>query len=619
MSQPFAVGGAPMPSQEISLILEEGSPALTRYLGEEIYANTDPEYVSRQRERFIATMRIHAARVGERPTYLLRAPGRLNAFLEYMDICKGDHISTTIDGDIPVAVSPRDDDIVTATNAYPMFPPGRFSISEEVAAFRGAPWTEAVSGGLPDDWASRTLVHPHYGQPEGQWLNYVRSPFLRVAWELPGVELRGADMTFGPSALPLRTGMSSSSAIIVLSFLSLYLANAGRLPEWTFGEVCEMLGEAEWYVGTRGGANDQTTILRNQPNGLLYNRHSRSPLESTQLPPLHGVKVVIANSLWEVSPHLGAAEIVNLRKQWMKKANEMLTLIIRAVRGHLDSGGGTEPGWLGKLIAERFEMLPPNEAPLLDSRPELWDSIAARYAHLGSLAEDLLGVPDEAISELIGFLPAGASGPETERILADAPSAGPDGAGQSECRCRNAAQFFHKQNRIGRSIERILNEADGKLQSGELTADAPDYDDYRRRIGGSMDAIQASLRDDFQVSNVQFERLFEIADGGPGYLGGKLMGAGTGGYAALLIRAQDEEAFCEYLDKRYYGSADNFAEYRWALDELEETSEDGSPGHKAALEMKINLHNALKYPSEQRRAVTFSRGACVVELDRFRD
>jgi len=619
MSEPFVFGGVPMPSLELNEVLKRGSDELIAYLGEAIYANSDTDYVSRQRERMMTTMRIHAARFGDQPTFLLRAPGRLNAFLEYMDLCAGDHISTTIDGDIPMAISLRDDDTVTAVNAYPMFPPGRFCIPEEIELFRSA------EIGLTDDWSSRTKTHPHHGHARNEWLNYIRSPFLRVAWESPGIELRGVDMTFGPSSLPLRTGMSSSSAIIVLAFLALYLANGEQLPAWTDGEVCNLLGEAEWYVGTRGGANDQTTILRNEPNGLLYNRHSKTPIECTPLPPLHGVKVVIANSLWEVSPHLGATRIIDLRKGWMNLADDLLAVIIRTVRRHLDSGGDTGPGWLGAVLSDMSDTpsaqrpVPLGKGDMLESQPALWDLISARYAHLGSLVEDLLGVPDQAIEELIGLLPEEIWPADAGRILGKACDLPVPKAVECGYRVRNAAEFFHKQNLIGRSIERILNEAISRLKSGEINVDSHEYDEYRRQIGSLMDGIQATLREDFRVSNDQFDRLFEVARGGPGFLGGKLMGAGMGGYAALLIRAEDEDAFCWYLDKHYYGKLENFTAYKAVLDDLECSSAEGSPERKAALEMRINLDNALKYPADQRRGVTFSRGACIVELDRFRE
>ncbi len=273
MTQLFARDATPLPVDELIAMLGSDAPELDAYLGEMIYIKTDPHYLAVQKRRFLDTLLLHRERVGNKPTYLLRAPGRLNAFLEYLDMCDGDHMSTTIDGDIPVAVSPRDDDLLNLGNVHRLFPPQQLSIREEFSRFAGVPW-DAVSG-LEDNWDHRSLLFPHYGREQGHWLNYVLSPYMRVLWACPGVSLRGADITFGPATVPFRAGTSSSSAVVVLSFLALYLSNKAQLPRWSVTEVCKLLGEAEWYVGTHGGANDQMTILFNTANSVSYNRHSQ--------------------------------------------------------------------------------------------------------------------------------------------------------------------------------------------------------------------------------------------------------------------------------------------------------------------------------------------------------
>jgi len=613
MSEPFVLRGVPMPPLEMRTILEQGGRALDDYLAEEIYANRDPDYLERQRERYIATLRLHAERVGDRPTYLLRAPGRLNAFLEYLDMCAGDHMSTTIDGDILLAVSPRTDGLLGCANSHPLFQSAELSIADEVATFRSAPWEDKSVGGLPDNWDSRTRVYPYFGRKQGDWLNYVLCPFLRAAWELPDLRLRGADMTFGPSTAPFRAGTSSSSAVVVLSFLALCLANRDQLPQWDVREVCRLLGEAEWYVGTHGGANDHTTILRSLPNSVLYNRHSRPMLDSTPLPCLRGVRVVLANSLWEANKALGANYNFNLRKGWMDLGDDLLTLVIRTAADYLVAGGPIGRGWLAGLLKERFGFVPEPHPELLESDIRLWDAIAARYRKFGSLVEDLLGIPNPAIEELIGLLPEAVSVEDAGRLLGKDRAAmqrdytipHPNEGGY---KVRSAAAFFYKENRIGRTSERIFLEADRRLRSGEIADDSPAYDDYRVQVGRLLERLQDTLRDDFQVSNEQLELLLEIAQRGPGYLGGKLTGAGSGGCVSIMVREDLEGEFCRYLDREYYGKAENFDRYRSALDALQ-----GS----AAREMKLNLERALEDFPEQRRAVTFSRGACILELNRF--
>ena len=116
MSHIFRLTTKPLPPVEIASKLESGLRDVDEYLGQQIYANSDPEYLARQRKRFSETARLHEQKVGDKPSFLIRAPGRLNAFLEYLDMCAGDHMSTTIDGDVPAAVTPRDDDILSVSN-----------------------------------------------------------------------------------------------------------------------------------------------------------------------------------------------------------------------------------------------------------------------------------------------------------------------------------------------------------------------------------------------------------------------------------------------------------------------------------------------------------------------
>ena len=68
------------------------------------------------------------------------------------------------------------------------------------------------------------------------------------------------------------------------------IANGDQLPAWDIAEMW-LLRRGGVVCGAHGGANDQTTILRNDANYVLYNRHSRKPLDSTPLPLLKGVRM----------------------------------------------------------------------------------------------------------------------------------------------------------------------------------------------------------------------------------------------------------------------------------------------------------------------------------------
>lgn len=620
MSEKFRLSANPLPPMEIVRILESGSREVDSYLGQDIYVNTDPRYLESQRKRLAQTVRLHFERVGDRPTLLIRAPGRLNAFLEYLDMCAGDHMSTTIDGDIPAAISIREDDMLNVANASPLFPADQLSLSGEFERFAGASWAK-YAGELEDNWDNRSFIYPHYGRKQGNWLNYVLSPYMRLHWENPDVKLRGADITFGPATAPFRAGTSSSSAVVVLSLLSLFLANSDRLPEYTIQYVCRLLGEAEWYVGTHGGANDQTTILRNQPNSVLYNRHSHTELDSTPLPFLKGIHVVLANSLWEVNKTLGGNQSFNMRKGWMQMGDELMTLIISAVRDAQKNGFGSGDGWVARLVQERFGFAAGGELPLLDSRPELWEKIEKNYHKFGSLHEDILQIPAEAVNELILLLPVKITPDEAGRIFGKdrksiertytAPRRNIGGY-----HIRTTARFFYKENLIGRTLEQIFLDAECRVASGELSPDSAEYDRYRVRVGQMVDELQDVLSFDFRVSNPQLDLLLTIARRGPGYLGGKLTGAGKGGCVSILVRESESEAMCQYLDREYYCKPEHFEFYRQVLEDERRSSTPGTIEHGSAEERLGILNAALAAIPDQRRVITFSRGACVVDLPR---
>ncbi len=624
MSKIFSPDFKPASAGKILEALADGGEKLDSYLGESIYINRDAGYLAKQKERLAATLRHHISRVGsDAPTILLRAPGRLNAFLEYLDMCGGDHMSTTIDGDIPMALSLRDDEILDISNSNGLFPAERISIKKEFRSFIEAPWGEYEKSGMADNWDNRSLVYPYRGRSQGDWANYVLCPYLRALAGNSPLYLKGATMSFGPATTPFRAGVSSSSAMVVLSFLAMFAANRSILPKWTEGQVCAFLGEAEWYVGTHGGANDQTTILFNPANCVSYNRHSREEAESTPLPFLKGVHVVLANSLWEVNKSMGGNQSFNMRKGWIRMAEDLFDLLVPKLKESLDKKAHSKnPGWLSKLLSDTFLKEPERLPAILSGNPRLCEKICANYKRLGSLCSDILGVPDEAIEEFISLLPVKIRPDEAARIL-DADHSSILRNYTSPRRdiggyhARTTARFFHRQNMIGRRLEKIFLEADAMIANNPDMLLSREYDQYKVETGNLVDMLQDALCFDFRVSIPQIDMLLSVAKRGPGYLGGKLTGAGKGGCVSLLVREECSAEMCEHLDREYYSRPEKFEYYRMVLDDEAKYSEPNSALHSSALERLANLEKALASPTEHRRTVTFSRGACALNLIPF--
>ena len=109
----------------------------------------------------------------------------------------------------------------------------------------------------------------------GHWSNYPMTVARRLARDFPG-DLKGADIAF-TSDLPRAAGLSSSSALVVATFVVLADVNGiTRPPEHLAGYLGAvesgrsfgtLAGDAG--VGTAGGSEDHTAILLARPGALV--------------------------------------------------------------------------------------------------------------------------------------------------------------------------------------------------------------------------------------------------------------------------------------------------------------------------------------------------------------
>jgi len=70
-------------------------------------------------------------------------------------------------------------------------------------------------------------------------------------------------------------------------------------------------------------------------------------------------------------------------------------------------------------------------------------------------------------------------------------------------------------------------------------------------FGRLMSASHASSRDDFENSSAALDTLIEAAEAAPGFLGGKLSGAGWAGCTVNLVRAEKADEFAEVARTAY--------------------------------------------------------------------
>ena len=609
----FSLKAANRTAGEILEILND-KERVYEYLNKNIFENIeDLNYLEAQRLRYVETINAHIDRVGaDTITWLLRAPGRLNAFLEYLDMCEGDHMSTTIDGDTPIAVSKRNDSVLSLANVNPLFKNESISYLDALNDLKA----KKLPNNLKDNWDNRTFQFPYANRKQGDWLNYLLSPYLRLLFEYD-INITGADITFGPSTIPYRAGVSSSSAVVVLSFLTMYITNQEIFPVLTNSQVATFLGEAEWYVGTHGGANDQMTILFTPRNSISYNRHSQPILRSDPLPFVSGVNVVLANSLWEANKSAGGNQSFNIRKDWILLGNTVMNMIIKKAEQIIDDGKAVG-AWVEQMMALFSYYTHDTQISELNNTDN-WKLIRRNYNNLGSLSEDILGISAEAVEELITLLPVKLRPDEVREllgfndvkdVLAKYTKPRREIGGYH---LRTAARFFYKENRIGHRLEKIFLEANRRVMNNEISIDSEEYDAYRVEVGHLVDQLQDALMYDFRVSTAQLNLLLDIAKRGPGYLGGKLTGAGKGGCVSIIVRESLASAMCEYLEEEYYNKPEYFEQYRQILaDEMREHSKE-SFEYDMATERLSNLNKELSNKTHCRR-VFFSKGASFLDF-----
>jgi len=159
------------------------------------------------------------AALGRRQTLRLWVPGRIEFLGKHTDYAGGRSLICAVERGIAVVATARDDRTVRLT--------------------------DAASGEHVEIEMSATL-----SPADGSWTNYPITVVRRIARNFPG-PLRGADIAFA-SDLPPAAGLSSSSALVVATFLAICDLNAlGAHDEYRRAipdaERCRQLGKQNFY------------------------------------------------------------------------------------------------------------------------------------------------------------------------------------------------------------------------------------------------------------------------------------------------------------------------------------------------------------------------------------
>ncbi len=219
-------------------------------------------------------------------SWRVTAPGRVNLIGEHTDYNGLPVLPIAIDRDIRVDFQIVDDPVVRLDNPSARFAPFAFQLKRPIEA-----------------------------ADQGDWSNYVRAAARGLLEH--GVPLeRGIEGTVTGS-VPIASGLSSSSALVVASALALLKANGVTLPRL---QLAALMARAERFVGLEGGGMDQAACLHGVERHAL--RIEFDPLRVTPVRVPEGWRWVVASSLVRAEKSAGARDAYNERARQCRDALE---------------------------------------------------------------------------------------------------------------------------------------------------------------------------------------------------------------------------------------------------------------------------------------------------------
>jgi galactokinase len=268
------------------------------------------------------------------PTFVVRAPGRVNLIGEHIDYNGLSVLPMAIPRAVTALVRPRSDSTVCVASQAPGFGMRTFALAADI---------------------------PPY--PVGDWGNYVKA--AAQALERDHGPLTGMDVLLG-STVPVAAGLSSSSALVIGVALSLLAANDVTVERLA---LAERMALAERYTGTQGGGMDQAICIGAEAGHA--SRVDFHPLRLTAIPVPPDWRFVVAHSLEQAEKSGPAQETYNRRTVECRLAFE-------AVVARL---GKPFPGYRELLQAHTPEEL------LATAQAALQDPVRRRFRHVVTEAD----------------------------------------------------------------------------------------------------------------------------------------------------------------------------------------------------------------------------------------
>ena len=429
---------------------------------------------------------------GEGGASIFRAPARINILGEHVDYVSYLPTASLAFGSrehaMTIVFRPTGDGQIRAVSMNERFAPFEFSLAETRPPARNEKSWEEFV-------FNRPLPAPHWG-------NYIKGAVSFAQWKFGEVIKNGFECLID-STIPANSGASSSSALVVLAGEAIRQANQ---VEFQPGELAKDSAQAEWFLGTRGGSLDHTAICLAKQDHAVHISYFN---DQTRLTPLPG------EAFRWVTFFTHAAD---------KGREVMLEYNERAAVSRL---------MIPALIRD-WERRDPQQ--FLD-----WRYLLTLFQH------GTLKTPDR-LRAMLGQLPETMSLEEFRQIHPRS---------FQECETAFPALIAERLARPLKIRSRALhhlgeawrvNEAVSLL--GNVGANQPE--DSMRRLAELINQTHAGLRDLYEVSTPEVERLMEILNKDSQVYGARLMGGGFGGNVLVLTTADNVARLVDQVQQDFY-------------------------------------------------------------------
>ncbi len=331
-------------------------------------------------------------------------------------------------------------------------------------------------------------------------------------------------------------GLSSSSALVVATMEAVLQVNGLDLP---ITERIDLYGTGEWYVGTRGGSGDHSSMLYGRRDYVGHMTFFPSSVELIPFP--SGYKIVVCNSLVEARKSAGAKSTFNQRVATYEIAMLLLKAGFPVVEAHADHLRDVTPRALGCTESDIYRML--KALPETITRDRLFEALPDRKADLQKLFKTHDDPPGGyAVRDVCIF---GLAECERGRICAEFLKTG-------------SMDRFGKLMYIGHDGDRVVEYGeDGRSNAWKKRV----TDEDLSRLIQASESDDADQRETAHIwrqpggygcSCDELDHLVDTVKRVSGVVGASLTGAGLGGPVVVLVREDAVSSVVDAVQKNYY-------------------------------------------------------------------